>query len=71
MTEALVGLGLSNLLLSAAIGLVAYGVHRRGRYPALAHLLWVLTLIAAVTPPKTSPRRLAAPSLLSFKSGLR
>ena len=51
MTEALVGLGLSNLLLSAAIGLVAYAVHRRGRYPALAHLLWVLTLIAAVAPP--------------------
>lgn len=51
MTEALVWLGLSNLLLSAAAGLVAYAVHRRGRYPALAHLLWVLTLTVAVTPP--------------------
>lgn len=51
MTDALVGLGLSNLLLSAAVGLLAYVVHRRARYPALAHVLWVLTLIAAITPP--------------------
>ena len=51
MTEALVGLGLSNLLLSAAVGLLAFAVHRRERYPALAHLLWVLTLFAAIAPP--------------------
>ena len=51
MTEGLLELALSNLLLSGAIGLLAYGVHRRGRYPALAHLLWVLTLVKAVTPP--------------------
>ena len=51
MTEALVWLGLSNLLLSAAAGLVAYAVHRRGRYPALAHLLWVMTLAIAIAPP--------------------
>ena len=51
MTDALVGLGLNNLLLSAAVGLLAYAVHRRGRYPSLAHLLWVLTLIAAIMPP--------------------
>ena len=51
MTEALVWLGLSNLLLSAAVGLMAYAVHRGGHDPALAHLLWVLTLIVAVAPP--------------------
>lgn len=51
MSEALISLGLSNLLLSAAVGLLAYAVHRRGRYPGLAHLLWVLTLVAAVAPP--------------------
>ncbi len=51
MTDALVGLGLSNLLLSAAVGLLAYAVHRRERHPGLAHLLWVLTLIVAITPP--------------------
>ena len=51
MTETLVWLGLSNLLLSAVAGLLAYAVHRRGRYPALAHLLWVLTLTVALTPP--------------------
>jgi beta-lactamase regulating signal transducer with metallopeptidase domain len=51
LSDALVELGLNNLLLSAAVGLLAYAVHRRGHYPALAHLLWVLTLIVAVTPP--------------------
>ncbi|MEX1335006.1 MAG: M56 family metallopeptidase, partial [Candidatus Limnocylindrales bacterium] len=51
MIDALVGVGVSNLLLSAGVGLLAYAVHRRERDPALAHLLWVLTLVAAVTPP--------------------
>lgn len=51
MTDALIGVGLSNLLLTAALGLLAFAVHRGGRYPALAHLLWVLTLAASVTPP--------------------
>ncbi len=51
MTEALIGLGLSKLLLSAAVGLLAFALHHRGRDPALAHRLWVLTLIAAITPP--------------------
>jgi beta-lactamase regulating signal transducer with metallopeptidase domain len=51
LTDALVGLGLNNLLLSAAVGLLAYALHRHGRYPALAHLLWVLTLVVAITPP--------------------
>ena len=36
MTDALVGLGLNNLLLSAAVGSLAYALHRHGRYPALA-----------------------------------
>jgi beta-lactamase regulating signal transducer with metallopeptidase domain len=47
----LVQLAISNLLLSAILAGVAYAVHRRGRYPALAHLLWVLVLAKLVTPP--------------------
>jgi beta-lactamase regulating signal transducer with metallopeptidase domain len=54
VSEGLVQLGLSNLLISGAIGLLAFGVHRRGRYPALAHLLWVLALVKVVTPPVLS-----------------
>jgi beta-lactamase regulating signal transducer with metallopeptidase domain len=51
LTDSLVQVGLSNLLLSGALGALAYAVHRRGRYPALAHLMWVLTLIKVITPP--------------------
>lgn len=51
MTELLVQVGLSNLLLSAALAAVAYAVHRRGRYPALAHLLWLFVLVKVITPP--------------------
>ena len=64
MTDALVGLGLSNLLLSAAVGLLAYAIHRRGRDPALAHLLWVLTLVAVITPPVLMLTMPAAPQLV-------
>jgi beta-lactamase regulating signal transducer with metallopeptidase domain len=51
MAGFLVQLALSNLLVSAMIALVAYAVHRRGRYPVVAHLLWVLVLVKSVTPP--------------------
>ncbi len=51
MTDYLLQYAASNLLFSAALALLAYGVHRRGRYPALAHLLWVLVLVKVITPP--------------------
>lgn len=51
MTDFLVQFALSGLLASAALAVVAYAVHRRGRYPKLAHLLWVLVLAKLVTPP--------------------
>ena len=51
MTDVLIGVALSNLLVSGVIALAAYGVHRRGRYPMLSHLLWVLVLVKLVTPP--------------------
>lgn len=51
MTDAFIQFALSNLLLSAVIATVAYGVHRTGRYPMVAHLLWILVLVKVVTPP--------------------
>lgn len=51
MTVFLFQAAVSNLLLSALLAGVAYAVHRRGRYPVLAHLLWVLVLVKLVTPP--------------------
>lgn len=54
MTDLLVQFALSNLLVSALLAGVAYAVHRRARYPGLAHLLWVLVLLKLVTPPVLS-----------------
>lgn len=51
MTGALTQLAASNLLASLILAVAAYAVHRRGRYPVLAHLLWVLVLVKIVTPP--------------------
>ena len=44
-------LTLSNVCVSAALALVAYAVHRRGRHPLLAHALWLGVLLKLVTPP--------------------
>jgi hypothetical protein len=51
MTSLLAQLAFSNLVLSALLAVLASLVHRRGRYPALAHALWVLVLLKVVTPP--------------------
>lgn len=51
MSEQLIGLALSNLAASAVLAGAAYLVHRHGRFPGLAHLLWVLVLLKLVTPP--------------------
>jgi len=49
--ETVAELVLSNALFSLALAGLAWVVHRHGRYPAVAHLLWVLVLVKAVTPP--------------------
>jgi beta-lactamase regulating signal transducer with metallopeptidase domain len=54
MTAFLVQFAISNLLASLVLAAIAYAVHRRGRYPVLAHLLWVLVLVKLVTPPVLS-----------------
>jgi beta-lactamase regulating signal transducer with metallopeptidase domain len=51
MADTLIQLTLNNLVISAALALVAYGLHRHGRYPGLAHGLWVLVLLKLITPP--------------------
>lgn len=51
MTDLLVQVALGNLLISGLLAGIAYVVHRRGRYPGLAHLLWVFVLVKLVTPP--------------------
>ncbi len=44
----------SNVGVAAAIALVAFGVSRWSRRPALAHTLWLLVLLKLVTPPVVS-----------------
>ena len=44
-------LTISNLCVSTLLALIALGVERRGRHPALAHLLWLLVLVKLMTPP--------------------
>lgn len=51
MIEPVVELAASNAIISAALALVATVVHRHGRYPSVAHLLWVVVLVKAITPP--------------------
>ena len=51
MIDSLLELALGNAVVSLGLGLLAYAVHRQGRHPALAHLLWVAVLVKAVTPP--------------------
>jgi beta-lactamase regulating signal transducer with metallopeptidase domain len=44
-------LAASNLVFSVALAVVAHVVDRTGRYPSVAHLLWVLVLVKVLTPP--------------------
>ena len=51
MTDFFLQFGISNFLLSVAVAIVAYTVHRTGKLPVAAHLLWVLVLVKLVAPP--------------------
>jgi beta-lactamase regulating signal transducer with metallopeptidase domain len=44
-------LAVSNLVLSTALAVLAHAVDRRDRYPAVAHVLWLLVLVKVLTPP--------------------
>lgn len=43
--------GLSNLLVSFILALIAWLVHRQGKYPSLARFLWLLVLVKMLLPP--------------------
>jgi beta-lactamase regulating signal transducer with metallopeptidase domain len=49
--EAMLPILVGNLALAACLASVAYAVHRSGRDPRLAHLLWIVVLIRLLTPP--------------------
>ncbi|MGD8683185.1 MAG: M56 family metallopeptidase [Chloroflexota bacterium] len=51
MIGSLLELALGNAAISLTLAVLAYAVHRHRRYPAVAHLLWVLVLVKAITPP--------------------
>ena len=51
MTGLLGQVALSNLLFASVLAGLAYLVHRSGRHPSLAHGLWVVVLVKAITPP--------------------
>ncbi|MCA8972173.1 MAG: hypothetical protein KDC95_20465 [Planctomycetes bacterium] len=51
MTESLIHALVSNLVVAVAIVCVTHVVHATRRYPAVAHVLWVLALFKLMTPP--------------------
>jgi beta-lactamase regulating signal transducer with metallopeptidase domain len=51
VSGALAQVALNDLLFAAVLAGIASVVHRAGRYPAIAHALWVLVLVKAITPP--------------------
>jgi len=61
MTDLLLRVGLSNLVLSLLLALVAWAVHRTGKRPYLAHMLWLVVLVKLVTPPVVSLPGIALP----------
>jgi len=64
VSEFLLHFGLSNLLVSIPLALLAWGMQSYGRAPRLAHLLWILVLFKLITPPL-----IEAPILPSLGSG--
>ena len=64
MTDLLLQFGLSNLLLSLLIAAAAWAVHVSGRWPAVAHLLWLVVLVKLLTPPVVALPGVALPGWL-------
>jgi beta-lactamase regulating signal transducer with metallopeptidase domain len=61
VTELLLRIGVSNLLISLALGVLAWAVQVYGRRPRIAHFLWLLVLLKLVTPPIVSLPVVAIP----------
>ncbi len=49
--DALLHFVVGNLLVALPLGLVAFLVQRGQRFPAVAHVLWLLVLVKLITPP--------------------
>lgn len=54
MSDLVLSIGVSNLLVSVVLAAAAALVHAKARRPWLAHLLWLLVLVKLVTPPLVS-----------------
>jgi beta-lactamase regulating signal transducer with metallopeptidase domain len=81
----LVTIGLTNAVIAALLGILAYGVGRWAKWPALTHVLWVLVLIKLLAVPvfdvpiglridpavfENAPRAVAAPQPLPASAPL-
>ena len=63
MTDTLIQFGINNLFLSLLLAIVAWIVHRSGRFPIVAHLLCLVVLAKLITPPLLTLPILAVPGL--------
>jgi beta-lactamase regulating signal transducer with metallopeptidase domain len=61
MTEYLAQLAISNVFVSLGLAIVAWAIHRTGKWPHASHLLWLLVLAKLVTPPLVSVPVVATP----------
>ncbi len=68
MTDLLLQFGLSNLVLSLLIAAAAWGVHLAGRWPSVAHLLWLVVLVKLVTPPVVALPGVALPGWMGHET---
>ena len=50
MSDLVIRIGASNLVLSASLALIAWSVQRSGKRPLVAHVLWLLVLVKLFTP---------------------
>lgn len=62
MIDFLVPLAISNALVAGLIAVIAWAVHRTHRYPAVAHVLWVLVLVKLLSPPLFTIPAIPVPS---------
>ncbi|MHC5110787.1 MAG: M56 family metallopeptidase [Planctomycetota bacterium] len=69
MTDFLWQFAVSNLFVSLAIALAAWTVHRTGKRPFIAHLLWVFVLVKLVTPPLVTLPLLPIPAIAGSDAG--
>jgi beta-lactamase regulating signal transducer with metallopeptidase domain len=70
VTSLLAQVAISNLIISAVLAALAFLVHLGGRYPSLAHALWVLVLLKVVSPPLVFLPLLPGPHALTLAANV-